>query len=126
MHPRRQRPHGRGRPTITAMTTPTGVGRLALLQIDCADPARLAAFWAAALGIEVRGQLGDGPQYVFLEVTPEGGPRLCFQRVPESKSSKNRLHFDIHVKDVEAATDRLVSLGASRLPDGDVHEFDIW
>src|SRR5436190_15647481 len=44
------------------------VGRFGWLQVDCSDPATLASFWAAALGVAVRGDLpaADGrPQYVF-------------------------------------------------------------
>jgi hypothetical protein len=45
------------------------------------------------------------------------GPRIFFQRVPEPKSSKNRVHLDLHVGPdrYEAEADRLEQLGARRL-----------
>jgi hypothetical protein len=53
--------------------------------IDCADPGRLARFWAAALGYQ-------------LEQPPDGaGPRVWFQPVPEAKVVKNRVHLDLTV-----------------------------
>jgi hypothetical protein len=80
--------------------------------IDCADPARLAEFWARAL----RYTLQDPPEGFaswqdFLRaqqvpesewnsasavVDPDGlGPRIFFQRVPEAKTAKNRVHLDL-------------------------------
>jgi hypothetical protein len=82
--------------------------------IDCADPARLAEFWAAALGYKVQDPPpGFASWQAFLEslgipesewnsasaiVDPDGkGPRFYLQRVPESKTVKNRLHVDLDV-----------------------------
>ena len=83
---------------------------------DCADPARMVAFWAPALGYAVapppQGHdtwndyylsigvpedeldlAGDGADSI---VDPGGaGPRIWFQQVPEPKSVKNRLHLDV-------------------------------
>ena len=50
-------------------------------------------------------------------VDPEGnGPRLFFQRVPEGKAAKNRVHLDVNVgKDrIDAEVERLVAEGATR------------
>ena len=93
------------------------------LAIDCADPASLARFWAEALrypatGIEVEPDNSDA----VLEPPEAGLPRIYFQRVPEGKVAKNRIHLDLHTGgdtleekrpliDAEAA--RLVALGAS-------------
>jgi hypothetical protein len=84
------------------------------LVIDCADPDRLARFWAAALGYEFEpppagfATWGDywrevGVPEDELEIgedriiDPAGnGPRIWFQVVPEIKTIKNRLHLDIH------------------------------
>ena len=63
---------------------------------DAADPQRLAKFWAAALGyiLEPGYDYPDGASIV----DPEGvGPAIGFLRVPEPKTSKNRLHIDIRV-----------------------------
>jgi hypothetical protein len=51
--------------------------------VDCADPARLAGFWAEVLGY--RRQETDAAEWAAL-VDPHGtGPRLLFHRVPEGK-----------------------------------------
>ncbi len=71
------------------------------LVIDAADTHALAAFWCAVLGTSVDTVAGDG-HYIDLAPT-EGFPILRLQRVPESKSVKNRLHLDIEVDDVEEA-----------------------
>jgi hypothetical protein len=73
----------------------------------------LAAWWAAALGGgEVR---GSGEPYCTIAGTPDGLPELVFQRVPEPKAGKNRLHLDLYVDDPAAEVARLEALGATRL-----------
>ena len=42
-----------------------------------------------------------------------GGLTIAFQRVPEAKTTKNRMHLDIWSDDIEGDTTRLVGLGAS-------------
>lgn len=84
---------------------------------DCAEPARLARFWCQVLGYEQQGSACADPSGV--------GPRLYFQRVPESKVVKNRLHLDVRVGTglageervtaLEAECARLVALGAVRV-----------
>lgn len=81
--------------------------RIQEVVVDCANPAGLAAFWAQVL--ETRwGSVSDGWAVV------DAGPLfLCFQQVPEPKSSpKNRLHLDLEVPDAVAAATRARSLGA--------------
>jgi predicted enzyme related to lactoylglutathione lyase len=43
------------------------------------------------------------------------GPHLAFQVVPETKVGKNRLHLDVNVDDLAAATTAAEQLGAQRL-----------
>jgi hypothetical protein len=63
---------------------------------DAADPHRLAAFWAYALGY-VPEPGYDDPDGASI-VDPDGaGPAIGFLRVPEGKTAKNRLHIDIRV-----------------------------
>jgi hypothetical protein len=117
--------------------------------IDCSDPAELASFWAEALEYEMeRPPEGFATWPDALKawgvpesewnsanavVDPEGvGPRIFFQRVPEPKQGKNRLHLDVGVSRgpgipieekraaVHAGVERMESLGATRL--GDVEE----
>lgn len=114
------------------------------ITFDCADPDRLAHFWAALLGYEL-----DAPPegYDSWEAwlrehgvpetewnsasavsDPAGqGPRLFFQRVPEPKESKNRVHLDVNAGGprgtadderraaVDAAVERALGLGATKM-----------
>lgn len=117
---------------------------------DCSDPEALSRFWAQTLGYVIPGppdaELPPGADpfeawHVFLRenrvpehtwndssaaVDPTGiGPRLYFQRVPEGKVVKNRVHLDLRgapglsgearMAALEAECERLVALGASRL-----------
>jgi catechol 2,3-dioxygenase-like lactoylglutathione lyase family enzyme len=110
---------------------------------DCADPRRMAKFWAQALGYkeqdppegwdsweawaEDQGIPREQFDSMSAVVDPAGhGPRLLFQRVPEPKSVKNRVHLDLNVgvpRDdpessrarVVADSERLVALGATKL-----------
>jgi hypothetical protein len=64
------------------------------ITFDAQDPHALAAFWAALLEREIRP--GDMPQDDSVLVVPAPGqPGLLFLRVPEGKTAKNRIHFDL-------------------------------
>ena len=66
------------------------------LGCDAADPHRIAAFWATALGY-VPEPGYDDPDGASI-VDPDGvGPAIGFLRVPEHKTAKNRMHIDIRV-----------------------------
>jgi len=66
------------------------------LGCDANDPHRLAAFWARALGY-VSEPGYDDPEGASI-VDPDGlGAAIGFLRVPEGKTSKNRVHIDIRV-----------------------------
>jgi hypothetical protein len=98
------------------------VARHISLAIDCAHPSALAAFWAEALAYPAPDPSTPEDDLV-LEAPEPGLPAIYFQRVPEGKVAKNRVHIDIGVGgegpleaqrariDAEAA--RLVALGAS-------------
>jgi predicted enzyme related to lactoylglutathione lyase len=103
----------------TRAKAPEPVGRLSTIQIDCRDLDTMTEFWSEVLGVEVDDD--SPPNYRCLR-SPEAVPTLCFQRVPEPKTVKNRLHLDIVVPDVEAASARIESLGGARHPDGDFRE----
>jgi|SRR5580704_10422441 hypothetical protein len=60
---------------------------------DCADALVLARFWAAALGSDMDEDSTQDKAYV--EATGWGAPNMWFNRVPEPKTAKNRLHFDL-------------------------------
>src|SRR2546421_10033866 len=97
---------------------PDPIAKLGWIQTDCHDPERLAAFWGAVLGVEVEARLGSPPQYVNLAPATPEGPRVCFQRVPEAKGTKNRVHLDVAVPDVDAAGARVNRIGGARPPRG--------
>lgn len=78
--------------------------------IDCRAPRELATFWSAVLGGEV-GERDVNWCYIF----PPGWSQLSFQRVPEVKTIKNRLHIDVAVRDLASATEQAEHLGARRL-----------
>jgi hypothetical protein len=107
---------------------------------DCAEPERVARFWCEVLGYVVppppEGFVSwdefdrtlpparQGASFACMD--PNGvGPRLFFQRVPEGKVVKNRLHLDVRVGTglvgeervaaLEAECERLVALGATKL-----------
>jgi predicted enzyme related to lactoylglutathione lyase len=82
------------------------------LVLDCADPGKLAEFWAPALGYTNVGAAGN---YVLLMPADQGRPKLLLQAVHEAKSTKNRVHFDIETADIEEEASRLEGLGAQRL-----------
>ena len=78
---------------------------------DCADPLRVATFWAAALGSNV--DEDSTPEKAWVEPAGWGGPSIWFQKVPEGKVAKNRQHFDLRpMTDVSSEVQRLVRLGA--------------
>jgi hypothetical protein len=112
--------------------------------IDCADPGLLAKFWAQALGYEFEPPpegFEDWDAYWRSVGVPEdeldgsadrivdptgGGPRIWFQAVPEGKTIKNRIHFDIRASGgregnpievrkqrVDALAEKLVAAGAT-------------
>lgn len=83
------------------------IGRVSFLTIDANDPSRLGAFWSEVLGTSVE-ETSDGGRFVFLAAA--GGHILSFQRVPEPKSVKNRVHLDLRVEDLEAATEAVLAL----------------
>jgi catechol 2,3-dioxygenase-like lactoylglutathione lyase family enzyme len=107
---------------------------------DCADPERVARFWCEVLGYVAplppdgfatwedfhRSLPAERRGAWFACSDPAGvGPRLYFQRVPEGKVVKNRVHLDVRVGTglvgeerlavLEAECARLVALGAVRV-----------
>jgi predicted enzyme related to lactoylglutathione lyase len=105
------------------------MARIKDVVVDSGHPAALARFWAAVLdGYEIAPY--DEAEIARLRATgindieddpgvmvegPVGAPRLCFQRVPEPKTVKNRVHLDLRADDLDAEVARLVALGATLL-----------
>jgi predicted enzyme related to lactoylglutathione lyase len=86
--------------------------RLRDLCFDCTDPQRVAHFWADVLGYTLRPPTAENTTDDSVAIIPpEGGLRIWFSRVPESKVVKNRVHIDINMPD-DAEMQRLQRLGA--------------
>ena len=86
------------------------------ITVDCEDALPVAAFWAATLGGELDEDSTSDKAYV--EAPGWGGVNLWFQRVPEPKTAKNRLHLDLRAPgsgpdSVAEEVARLASLGAT-------------
>ena len=103
------------------------MARLRDVVFDCRHPASLARFWVAAPEgyaiapydeaelVRLRATGVDDPEddpTVLVEPSSGSGPRLWFQRVPETKQVKNRVHLDLASADVSAEVLRLAGLGA--------------
>jgi predicted enzyme related to lactoylglutathione lyase len=82
------------------------------LTFDCADPVRVATFWAAALDWELDPDSGEVSAFI---ADPLGEARgIFFQKVPESKVAKNRMHLDVRpTGSMAVEVERLQGLGAS-------------
>jgi glyoxalase superfamily protein len=118
------------------------MGREIQVTFDCADPAALAAFWAHALGgvvpdppdgseswdafLEARGVPPEHRNDASAVEDPDGKrARIFFQRVPEGKVAKNRVHLDLRaavgltgeerMAALEEAAADLVGHGATRV-----------
>jgi len=128
----------------------TATVRQVQVTFDCAEPERVARFWCEVLGYVVpppppgfdswhafeRSLPAEHHGSAFACEDPGGvGPRLYFQRVPEGKVVKNRVHLDVRVGTgmvgaerlaaLDAESARLVALGATqvrRMPADGINE----
>ena len=86
--------------------------QITTVTFDCADPVRLATFWAEALGSELAP--GSDPEGARLRDPAGVTDGLYFQPVPEAKAVKNRVHIDLRPSGSMAVeVDRLEELGAT-------------
>jgi hypothetical protein len=116
------------------------MSRTIQVTFDCANPRALSLFWNEVLGYQLPppppgfASWDDFSESLPPELRngasasedPDGdGPRLFFQRVPEGKSGKNRVHIDVRAAPglegdermaaLEVECERLVALGATRV-----------
>src|SRR6266508_3671613 len=94
--------------------------------VDCADPARLARFWADVLSYRLddppagypswsafSAAVGEAGEAWSALVDPDGvGPWMLFHQVAEGKVVKNRVHLDVRVS------------GAGRVPPDERRRLD--
>lgn len=88
--------------------------------IDCSDAYELSSWWKGVLGyVDVPEDPNEPGHAECMILSPQTGHRLLFIEVPESKSVKNRLHFDLRpstgTRDDEV--ERVRALGASQVSD---------
>jgi hypothetical protein len=92
--------------------------RIGNIAFDCDDVLKVAQFWAAALGRSL--DPASSPAFAsFGGSDPDRvEPAWYFQKVPEQKKAKNRVHLDL--VDPELSVERLVALGASVVADHEI------
>lgn len=82
------------------------------VSFDAVDALALATFWAAVFGSDVDEE--STSDKAFVEAAGWGGPNIWFNRVPERKRAKNRVHFDLRAPgQVDEEVARLERLGAT-------------
>lgn len=91
-----------------------------MVVLDCADLDSSARFWCGVLGY--RTDPSPSGRYRQLLPADGNGVEVLLQRVPEAKVTKNRMHLDLRVPDLEAEVTRVVALGARCLTDRPVEE----
>jgi predicted enzyme related to lactoylglutathione lyase len=96
--------------------------KVGYLVIDTLDPNELAPFWCGLLGVQVDTTIGEG-EFLILSPT-EDGLTVGFQRVPEAKTGKNRVHLDLVVDDLDSATAEVERLGGRWLEPGTTRELE--
>jgi predicted enzyme related to lactoylglutathione lyase len=87
---------------------------VAAVVVDCADPAGVAPFWAAATGWTVHGEDGN---HLWLRGAEDGGPWLDLRRNDDPKIAKLRVHLDVSPfpdDDQDAEVERLLAAGGHR------------
>jgi predicted enzyme related to lactoylglutathione lyase len=77
--------------------------------VDAEDPARLARWWAEALGYVI---VAEEPDEVEIRRSRDELPGLLFLSSRDAKTVKNRLHIDLRPDDQEAEVERLIDRGA--------------
>ena len=91
--------------------------RIQCVVVDAHDCGSLARFWSKVLGWRITYE-SDSEWCIE---PPEGSPAndvapdVLFVKVPDVKTLKNRLHFDLRPKDQGYEVDRILELGAGRV-----------
>lgn len=93
-------------PAFQSPTTPL----LVAVTIDCHDHTGLADWWAELLGVTVT---HSDDNFAFLAYAPDRKTTIWFQKVPEDKTTKNRVHLDFAVPDLDATCERIEAMGGS-------------
>ncbi len=104
------------------------IGRLDTVVIDCPDPRALADFYCRLLGMHLVEDEGD---WVTIR-TDSDAPGVAFQQVADFRPPQwpdparpQQFHFDVRVDDIDAAEQRVLAAGATRLP-GEGDDFRVF
>ena len=89
--------------------------RLSHVMLDASDPGSLAPFWTELLGVQIAASVDEG-RFVF-RTPSDDVPAFGLQKVPEPKETKNRVHVDLEVDDLEEVTRWVRAHGGSRVAD---------
>ena len=81
--------------------------------INCTDVEKGMVFWSAALGYEVR---HADPTFAVLRDPRRRWSNVSIQLADSPKTGRNRLHLDLYTDDQPGEVERLVGLGATRIP----------
>jgi len=103
--------------------TGTVTGKVTTVMHDTDDLDGAVAFWTEILGLEVTFRNDD---YCYLGPLSDGGPHLAFQKVPEAKAGKNRLHLDIQVPDRVTFAEWVIELGGKVIEEHDHPGWPVW
>jgi predicted enzyme related to lactoylglutathione lyase len=91
--------------------------RIAVVAIDAVQPHLIAGFWCSVLGWQV---VEEDAEVISIAPSDGAWPTIDVLAVPERKTVKNRLHFDLRADGVATSQEleRLLSLGARRVDVG--------
>lgn len=94
--------------------------RVSTVVVDCADVDRLVDFWCEVLGWARTGEIEPDGAIEISDPSRPGSLTMLFEPVPETKTTKNRLHIDLRPTgvDQDEELDRLLALGARRVDIG--------
>ncbi|MGH3755362.1 MAG: VOC family protein [Pseudonocardiaceae bacterium] len=97
------------------------IGRLHTVVIDCPDPAALAEFYSELLGLPIISRDSD-----WVTIGGDDWPLVAFQLAPDlqppawpDSQRPQQFHLDVQVDDIDTAEQRVLELGATRLPGGE-------
>lgn len=84
--------------------------KLGEIVVDCENPAKLAEFWAQVTQAQASVRSDSW-------ASVDTSPLLCFQKVPEPRRGKNRVHLDWEPADIDATMKQVHAAGGVTLND---------
>ena len=100
--------------------------RVGEIVVDCADHEVVVPFWLAAMGDYQRHEVNEQYAAIAPRERGAGRPTILFQKVPEAKVVKNRVHLDLRGETMAVEVERLVALGATVIAERSLGESTRW